>query len=48
MGWKMVKNWFVFVAKLQEMGTYFEKIPKLGYLFLEKLPIDMGITYYRF
>ena len=32
------------VSKSQKMGTFLQKkIPKHGYLFLEKLPLNMGI-----
>ena len=34
---------YVLVAKSQEMGTFFRKIPKYGYLNFEKLPLNMGM-----
>ena len=37
---KIVKIWCVFVAKSQEVDTFYRKIPKYGYLF-EKLPLNM-------
>ena len=42
---KILKIWCVFVAKSQEMGTFFfwkMKIPKDGYLFLEKISPEHG------
>ena len=39
----IVKIWCDFVAQLKEMATFFEKIPKYGSLFLEKLPLNMGL-----
>ena len=39
-----LKIWCVFEAKSLEMGIFFfEKIPTYGYLFLEKLPMGMGV-----
>ena len=40
---KIVKIWCVFVAKSHEIGTFFRKIPKYWYLFLEKLPLNIGM-----
>ena len=40
---KILKILGVFVAKSQEMGTFWGKIPRYGYLFLEKLPLKMGL-----
>ena len=45
--WKILKIWCVFVAKLQELSrpTFFRKIPNYGYLFLEKLPLNMWMGF---
>ena len=40
---KLLKILSVFVAKSQEKGTFFIKIPKHGYLFWEILPLNMGM-----
>ena len=40
---EIVKILCIFVAKSQEMGTFFQKIRKYG--FLEKLPLNMVLEH---
>ena len=43
MGLEFGKILSVFVVKSLEMGTFSKKFPKHGYLFLVKLPLNIGM-----